>query len=168
MPPFPEKYETWINHFESEHFVFDFHNFETSFSPQVCGFDENCWGAWYSNEISKYIVSHRELLAESVPFYCSFLDESGDLRKRDLKNSIATFALVLDGKSIRLQDFLRDSFFDSNRDYDAIDFFGYLDKNTFIELSRSDSIFLTFEMAGKQYEFCLQIPKVSDDTFRTH
>lgn len=87
MNNFLEKYETWINHqqFETGDIEFDFHNYETSFTEQVCGFDsKNYSGSWYGYKISKYIVNHRSLLNSSVSIVFNLNDTSCVINKKIL------------------------------------------------------------------------------------
>ncbi len=51
-PAFPQRYRTWLNVSKKNGVTcgFDFHNYETSFLPQVCGFDGDGGGAYYERE----------------------------------------------------------------------------------------------------------------------
>ncbi len=101
------KYETWINHqqFETGDIEFDFHNYETSFTEQVCGFDsKNYSGAWYGYKISKYIVNHRSLLNSSVSVVFNLNDTSCVINKKILQASLETFKLLYDDEILNLKD----------------------------------------------------------------
>lgn len=170
MPTFPAKYQTWINHqrFENEIIHFDFHNYETSFTPQVCGFKpKTCYGSWYGYKISKYIVSHRDLLDASVPFCLSFIKTSSFKKKKILRDSIQTFELVYDEKILSLEDSLSVSIFNTDKrsKYYSIDLLGYIGKETFVEISKAKKLVLQFKVDGVAYKFDLQIPVVYEDTF---
>lgn len=168
MSQFPEKYETWINsqHSETRDVEFDFHNFETSFTEQVCGFDKNCNGSWYNHKISKHIVNNRNLLNTSVPFVFDFIDISSGISKRKLGDSIKTFKILYDGKALELKKFLCITNCNGKRNYSSINFLGFLEKEMFLKLTESENLVLQFEIAGKEFKFGLQIPKVYEDTFK--
>lgn len=168
MSQFPEKYETWINHQHSEtrDVEFDFHNFETSFTEQVCGFDKNCNGSWYNYKISRYIVNNRNLLDSSVPFIFDFIDTSSDVSKKKLVYSLTTFKILYDDKILELKKYMCITKCNVKRNYSAINFLGYLDKEMFLKLTESENIVLQFEIAGEELKFNLQIPKLYQDTFK--
>ncbi len=167
MSQFPEKYETWINndHSESRDIEFDFHNFETSFTERVCGFDKNCNGSWYSYKISKHIVNNRNLLNTSVPFVFDFITTTSGKSKEKLKNSIKTLKILYDGKTLELKKFMYITNYNVKRNYSAINCLGYLDKEMFLKLTECDNLVLQFEIAGEEFKFDLQIPRVYEDTF---
>lgn len=168
MSQFPEKYETWINndHSESRDIEFDFHNFETSFTERVCGFDKNCNGSWYSYKISKHIVNNRNLLNTSVPFVFNFIGISNGKSKKMLRNSIKTFKILYDDKTLELESVVCITNYNVKRNYSAINFLGYIDKEMFLKLTKSESLILQFEIADEEFKFDLQIPRVYEDTFR--
>ncbi len=168
MDKFPEKYETWINHqqFETGNIEFDFHNYETSFTEQVCGFNKNYYGSWYGYKISKHIVSHRDLFNTSVPFMFKFIDTPSGITKKNLRDSIKTFRLLYDDEILELKDLLCFTDCRLEKTWYSIDFLGYLDKETFLKLSQSEKLLLQFEIDGTVLKFDLKIPKVYEDTFK--
>lgn len=171
MPTFPAKYATWINHqrFEGCVVKLDFHNFETTFTAQVCGFDQkNYYGSWYGYKISKYMIAHRDLLNSYVPFYFSFLDGTSVKKKKILRNSMRTLRLKYDNKELELKDLIHISIFNSDKriSYYAMDFLGYLPKEAFIEISQAKKLILQFEIDGKPHKYDLQIPKIYEGTFK--
>lgn len=168
MPKFPEKYETWINnqHSEACDIEFDFHNYETSFTEQVCGFNKNYYGSWYGYKISKHIVSHRDLFNTSVSFVLKFIDTPSGITKKNLRDSIKTFRLLYDDEILELKDLLCFTDCRLEKTWYSIDFLGYLDKETFLKLSQSEKLLLQFEIDSTVLKFDLKIPKVYDDTFK--
>lgn len=168
MPEFPVKYETWINHqhFQNCNIDFDFHNFETSFTKQVCGFNSNCIGSWYGYKISKYIITHRELINSSVPFCFDFSEQSFK-KKKILQESMKTLELIYGDKSIKLNELIctTNIYVNKKSNYFSMAFLGYLDIQTFIELSKSEKLILQFEIDGEKYKFNLQIPVLYEETF---
>lgn len=168
MSQFPEKYKTWINnqHSETRDLKFDFYNFETSFTEQVCGFDKNFTGSWYNYKISKYLVNNRNLLNTSVPFVFDCIAISRARSKKELVDNINTFKILYDGKTLELKNFMCIIDCNVKRYYCTINFLGYLDKEMFLRLTESENLVLQFEIAGKEYKFDLQIPMVYEDTFR--
>ena len=171
-PAFPQRYRTWLNVSKKNGVTcgFDFHNYETSFLPQVCGFDGEGGGAYYEREISNYIKEHRDVLSEKIPF-CARICFDKYLRKKVLKKSLQTFILHYDDKTLSLNDFIIITilfnrfgiiFYEKEC---SIDFFGYLDKETFTVLSQSEKCSLTFEIDGEPFECNLKIPELYEDTF---
>ena len=172
MPEFPQRYRTWINFAKKNNVTccFDFHNYETSFLPQVCGFDEDCGGANYEKEVSKYISAHRDVLSEKVPF-CARIFLEKYLSKKHLKKSLQTFTLHYGDKTLSLNDFIIVAelfnrfgiiFYEKTS---SIDFLGYIDNETFTAFSQSENLLLTFEIDGESFEFNLNIPEIYEDTF---
>ena len=171
MPKFPVKYETWINEqqFNNGTMKFDFHNFETSFTKQVCGFNpKTYYGSWYGYKISKYIVSHRDLLDSYIPFYFYFSNTSAFKKKKVLKNGLETLKLLYDGKAIKLNDLIKTSIFymEKKSNYYSLISLGYISKEKFIEISNAKNLAVQFEIDGEMHKFDLQIPKIYEETFK--
>ena len=84
IEPVPEKFKTWINHYNDLHIEFDFCNYEMSFLDNFKGFGKNCGGSWYASSLSKYLVKNRQYLTENYAFFCRILI-SPYAQKRSLK-----------------------------------------------------------------------------------
>ena len=95
IEPVPEKFKTWINHYNDLHIEFDFCNYEMSFLDNFKGFGKICGGSWYASSLSKYLVKNRQYLTENYAFFCRILI-SPYAQKRSLKESLKTFKLIYD------------------------------------------------------------------------
>ena len=169
MPVFPTKYQTWVNYhkFPSGELLFDFYNYETSWTPQLAGFNKKGAMSFYGSKMSKYATSHRTLLKDSVMFCCKFFNDAKFLNYRALRKSLETFQLIYDGNRIELGKFIQTETFGNDKKYGyySIRFIGYLDKEIFLKISKAKTIYLICEIDGEKYKFDLQIPKIYVYTF---
>jgi hypothetical protein len=175
LPEFPKRYESWMNIIRKEHitFRFDMYNYETSFLPHVVGFDSKGYGSLYArSSVAKYVEKNRNNLADSVIVYCDFLKSCEKWKYKDLKGCFSSFKIHYDEKELQIKEmFCKDI---STEDYSlasgdkrySLSFLFYIDKETFLKISKSESFYLTCNVNNNDYRFDLQIPAVYDDTFK--
>ncbi len=165
IEPVPEKFKTWINHYNDLHIEFDFCNYEMSFLDNFKGFGKNCGGSWYASSLSKYLVKNRQYLTENYAFFCRILI-SPYAQKRSLKESLKTFKLIYDEKEEDLYSLVKKSVLSLSEpekyNFSSISVIGFIDKELFLKITSAKELYFEYVLDGVVYRIPLQVPVLED------
>lgn len=165
IEPVPEKFKTWINHYNDLHIEFDFCNYEMSFLDNFKGFGKNCGGSWYASSLSKYLVKNRQYLTENYAFFCRILI-SPYAQKRSLKESLKTFKLIYDEKEEDLYSLVKKSVLSLSEpekyNFSSISVIGFIDKELFFKITSAKELYFEYVLDGVVYRIPLQVPVLED------